>query len=95
MTTRDALGNPLSLQDGGSLAAVNDFVEGFIGCEARAVNVLSVSADDHSPIAQAYCAALHMFAESRDGPANARPFIEKALSSPIPATERELRLCMR
>jgi hypothetical protein len=86
----DALGNALSLQHGQSLAAVNDFFEGFIACEARAVNVLKVASDE-SPIVQAYCAALHMFAESRDGPANALPFIERALNSPITATEREMR----
>ena len=70
----DSLGNTLSLQDPGSVSAVNDFVEGFISCEARAVNVLRVADTDHSPIVQAYCAALHMFSESRDGPVNARPF---------------------
>jgi hypothetical protein len=86
----DALGNALSLQHGQSLAAVNDFVEGFISCEARAVNVLN-AAGDESPIVQACCAALHMFAESRDGPTNALPFIDRALNSPIKATEREMR----
>jgi hypothetical protein len=40
---------------------------------------------------QAYCAALHMFAESRDAPANARPYIEQALHSPMTATPREQR----
>ena len=86
----DSLGNGLSLQHGESLAVVNDFVEGFIACQARAVNVLS-AASDESPIVQAYCAALHMFAESRDGPSNARPFIERALNSPIKASAREMR----
>ncbi|RYX94226.1 MAG: tetratricopeptide repeat protein [Comamonadaceae bacterium] len=90
MTTQDALGNALSLQHGESLPLVNDFVEGFISCEARAANVLS-AAGDQSPIVQAYCAALHMFAESRDGPAGARPFIEGALQSPVAASEREMR----
>ena len=52
----DSLGNPLTLDDGASLRAVNDFVQGFIASEARAVNVLQ-AADDDSPIVQAYCAA--------------------------------------
>ena len=91
----DSLGNTLSLQDPGSVSAVNDFVEGFISCEARAVNVLRVADTDHSPIVQAYCAALHMFAESQDGPVNARPFIDMALKgveSSVGVTSREGRL---
>ncbi len=86
---RDSLGNPVHLEDSASLAAVNDFVEGLIACEARAANVLGVASNDGSPIVQAYCAALHMFAESRDGPANARPFITAALANAVAASPRE------
>ena len=75
----DALGNPVTLSDPSSLSAVNDFVEGVIACEARAVNVLDLAAHDPSAIVLAYCAALHMFAESRNAPSNARPFLDKAL----------------
>ena len=77
----DSLGNAVTLHDTTSLAAVNDFVEGFIACEARAVNVLSLADADHSPLVQAYCAALHMFAESREGPRNAQPFMARALKA--------------
>ena len=87
----DCLGNPLTLQDADSLGAVNDFVEGFIACEARAVNVLRISGVDHSPLVQAYCAALHMFAESRDAISNARPFIDRALAASTDTTAREQR----
>ncbi len=87
----DSLGNPVTLRDERSLAAINDFVEGFIACEARAVNVLQAQADA-SPLVQAYCAALHMFAESADAPRNARPFIEQALAHAHQASEREQRL---
>ncbi len=86
----DSLGNPLSLADPASLGAVNDFVEGFISCEARAVDILSAAEDD-SPIVQAYCAALHMFAESRDAASSARPFIEHAQAGAARATARERR----
>ena len=85
----DSLGNPVHLEDPSSLAAVNDFVEGLIACEARAVNVLNVGARDRSTIVQAYCAALHMFAESPDAPANARPFITAALANAAAASARE------
>ena len=87
----DCLGNSLTLQDADSLGAVNDFVEGFIACEARAVNVLRISGVDHSPLVQAYCAALHMFAESRDAASNARPFIDRALAASTDTSAREQR----
>ena len=86
---RDWLGNPVHLQDPASLAALNDFVDGFLRCEARAVNVLALAESDRSAIAQAYCAALHMFAESRDGPVNARPFIDAAITAAPRASARE------
>ncbi|MBO9648338.1 MAG: tetratricopeptide repeat protein [Variovorax sp.] len=86
----DSLGNPLSLDDPTSLGVVNDFVEGFISCEARAVDVLA-AAHDPSPIVQAYCATLHLFAESGDAVTNARPFIERAQAASGRATSREQR----
>ena len=91
LVTTDSLGNPVLLQDRASLSALNDFVEGFITCEARAVNILSVAEHDRSAIVQASCAALHMFAESREGPANARPFIDAANTAVSQANEREQR----
>ena len=86
----DSLGNPVTLHDATSGAALNDFVEGFIACEARVANVLNAAADE-SPIVQASCAALHMFAESADAPRNARPFIDRALARAPEASEREQR----
>lgn len=91
MSVKDALGNSVGLQDASSLPALNDFVEGFITCEARAVNVLTVAGHDRSAIVQACCAALHMFAESREGPVNARPFIDAARAAAPQASERERR----
>jgi hypothetical protein len=87
---QDSLGNPVSLTDAASLRAVNDFVEGFIACEARAVDVLA-AAQDESPIVQAYCATLHLFAESRDAASNARPFLERARGGAARASSREQR----
>ncbi|MFY3382838.1 tetratricopeptide repeat protein [Paracidovorax sp. MALMAid1276] len=86
----DSLGNAVALHDAASLGPLNDFVGGFIACEARAVNVLQ-AAGDASAIVQACCAALHMFAESADAPRNARPFIDQALASAPRASEREQR----
>ena len=86
----DALGNPVTLRDAASLGALNDFVEGFIASEARAANVLQAQ-EDGSAIVQACCAALHMFAESAEASANARPFITRALAAAASASERERR----
>jgi hypothetical protein len=88
----DLLGNAVSLADPDSLGPLNDFVEGFIACEARVVNILQVAAPTPtSPLVQACCAALHMFAESGDAPGNARPFIEAARRSTMRITPREQR----
>ncbi len=90
----DSLGNPVTLQDAASLRAVNDFVEGLISCEARVANILQVAENDLSPLVQACCAALHMFAESAQGPLHARPYIARAQASlkVMPGvTEREQR----
>jgi tetratricopeptide (TPR) repeat protein len=87
----DGLGNALTLADARSLAAADDFVLGFIASEARAVNVLAAAATDDSPIVQAYAAAVHMFAESREAPANARPFIDRAQARASESTLREQR----
>jgi len=86
----DSLGNPLSLADPTSVGSVNAFVEGFIACEARAVDVLAAE-HDPSPIVQAYCATLHLFAESRDAATNARPFIDRAQAAAASTTPRERR----
>jgi hypothetical protein len=87
----DFLGNQLTLEHPQSLGPVNDFVDGLLTCEARVVNVLAIAASDSSAYVQACCAALHLFAESRQASTNARPFIEAALASPIKASKRELR----
>jgi hypothetical protein len=85
----DSLGNPVGLQHAGSLAGVNDFVEGFIASQARVGNILDTAAVDEAPLVQAYAAALHMFAETGSASANARPFLARALASPLTPTGRE------
>jgi len=74
---------------------VNDFVEGFIACETRVVHILDIAETDASPLVQAFCAALHMFAESGRATANAAPFIARAQAGladgSVSARERRLR----
>ncbi|BEP37250.1 tetratricopeptide repeat protein [Variovorax sp. V59] len=87
----DSFGNPLTLDDAASLPLVEDFVMGFVSTEARAVNLLALADRDASPMVQAYCATLHLFAESRDAAANARPFLARARAASGRATPRERR----
>lgn len=86
----DCLGNPVTLESEAALGPLNDFVGGFIASEARVANILQLQ-DDPSPLVQACCAALHMFAESGAAVANARPFIERAQAGAARATAREQR----
>lgn len=86
----DSLGNALTLEGGAALGPLNAFVEGFIACEARAADILQAQ-DDPAPLVQAYCAALHMFAEDAQAAANARPFIARAQAGAACATPRERR----
>lgn len=78
----DSFGNPLTLDDAASLPLVEDFAMGFVSTEARAVNLLALADSDASPMVQAYCATLHLFAESRDAAANARPFLPRPAPQP-------------
>ena len=87
----DAFGNAVTLEDASSLAGLDDFVEGFLASEARAVNVLDTATRDESPLVQGYAAVIHMFAETPDAPTNARPFLNRALASMRRADDREQR----
>ncbi|MBC7603766.1 MAG: tetratricopeptide repeat protein [Ramlibacter sp.] len=87
----DAFGNAVTLHDEAALAGLNDFVEGFLASEARAVNVIATAAHDTSPLVQAYAAAVHMFAETPDAPTNARPFLDRAIDAMGRADDREQR----
>ncbi len=87
----DSLGNPVTLYSSDSLPALHDFVDGFMASEARAVNILAAAQTDHSPLVQAYAAAVHLFAESRDAARHAQPFLDRARVGAAAATHREQR----
>jgi hypothetical protein len=90
----DSLGNPVTIQDPASLPALNDFVEGVLACEARAANVLTLADTEGAALPQAYCAALHLFAESANAVSNAQPFLRRAqaaLAQESCTTPRERR----
>lgn len=86
---KDLLGNEIHVADAASAAGVDDFVGGFIACQARVVNILEAAAHDGGVIVNTFCAALHLFAEAPSGYANAKPFLAQAAASRQPASERE------
>jgi hypothetical protein len=87
----DSLGNPVTLDDPASLAHVDDFVQGLLRYEPRALRVLEIADQDLSACVQACAAALQMFAETPDAPALARPHVDRAESAVGDATPRERR----
>ena len=86
---KDCLGQSVALGDRSSLAGVDAFVDGFLACEARVVEVLRAAEHDDAPIVQACAAALHLFAETPGAPANARHHLERADASRVAASPRE------
>ncbi|MGC1301242.1 MAG: tetratricopeptide repeat protein, partial [Caulobacteraceae bacterium] len=87
---RDLLGNPVSTDTDAALAGVNDFVEGILAYETRAVRVLAAAdADPTACLTNAYAAVLHLLIESPQGPATAEPYLRRAEAAAPGATERE------
>jgi hypothetical protein len=85
----DFLGNPVSEADAEALAAVDEFVGGFIGYESRAGNVVkAASARPEHGLLNLYAGVLFMLLESPQGPVRARPFLELARTASLNERER-------
>jgi len=86
----DDLGNPVTVSTEASLAAVNDFVGGFLAYEVRAANVLGAAdADPASALLNAYAGMLWLLLESPEGPGRAAPYVAKAHAARAAAHPRE------
>src|SRR5271168_5009003 len=87
-TGADYLGNPVS-GDPEALAAVDDFVAGFIGYETRAGQVVkaAVARPGHG-LLNLYAGVLFMLLESPQGPGRAQPFLDKARAADLNERER-------
>ncbi len=86
----DYLGNPVTNASDAVLAAVDDFVGGFLGYEERMLNVLAVAdAEPGHCLANAYAGMLWMFLESPEAPAKAAAYVERARRAAPGATHRE------
>lgn len=85
----DYLGNPLSDTDPALIAALDDFIGGFVGYETRAVTILGLA--DRFPdsaLANTYAGFLWMFLESPDAPTRAAPWLARALAARGTAREQ-------
>ncbi|MGE4481170.1 tetratricopeptide repeat protein [Acidocella sp.] len=86
----DWLGNGLSVGEAGTVAGIDDFIEGFLGYETKAANILkAVEAEPEACLPNAYAALFYMFLESQEAPNLARPFLEAAERAAPGASERE------
>src|SRR5579859_2883587 len=76
---QDFLGNRVTAANDRTLAAIDDFVGGFLAYETRALNILAAAdADPGNALANAYAGILHMLLEAPAAPANALPYLQKA-----------------
>jgi hypothetical protein len=86
---QDWLGNPVTC-DPATIGGIDAFVEGFLGYEARAAQIVpTADADPGCALAQAYAAMAHMFLEDREGPKQAAHYLARAEAAAPQATERE------
>ena len=85
---QDSYGNPVS-SEAAALPFLNDFAEGFASCELRVLRLLEIAEQDHSPLVQTWCAALHLFAEDAQAAHNAQPFLQRAQAQRSRANARE------
>jgi hypothetical protein len=86
----DYLGNPVTVSTDAGLAAVNDFVGGFLAYETRAAGVLAAAdAEPDNALLNAYAGMLWLLLESPQGPALAAPYVAKAHAARAKAHPRE------
>jgi hypothetical protein len=75
----DYLGNPVAGDNTATLAAIDDFVGGFLAYETRAEGILAAAdADPDSVLGNVYAGFLLMFSESPQGPLLATPYLLRA-----------------
>lgn len=90
----DAYGLPVSTDSPEAITAIDTFVDNFLGYGQQADAILkAVEHDPECALAQACCAALYMFLESRQAPDLARPFLQAARQNQANVTSRERLFC--
>lgn len=88
----DYLGNPVGTHSPTVLAALNDFVGGFLAYETRSERILAVAdAQADERLAQIYAGCLWLFLESPEGPPRARAYLQRAEAAAAAAGEAGVR----
>jgi tetratricopeptide (TPR) repeat protein len=81
---------PVTASGQATVQSINTFVEGFLGYENKAAEIVKAADQDgESPLANAYAAMFYMFLESPQAPALAANYIVRAEAAAGSATERE------
>lgn len=85
---KDNLGLDVTTDDPAALAAVDDFVEGFLRYETRAADVLKAQGSACA-LANIYCGILYLFLETPDASDQAAPHLDLAAQQIEGCTARE------
>jgi tetratricopeptide (TPR) repeat protein len=87
---QDSLGNPISARRPETVAAIDDFVLGYLGYDLRIVNVLAAADDDaEDALVNAYAGLLWMLSETGGIPDAARRYLARAEQAEAAALPRE------
>jgi len=90
---QDALGNEVSGPNDATLRGVDDFVDGFLGYETKATNVLAAAdADPESVLANVYAGFTWMFLEAATAEDHAQLYLDRARAAAATANPREALL---
>ncbi|MHB1103756.1 MAG: tetratricopeptide repeat protein [Devosia sp.] len=88
---QDALGNEVSTASARTLGAIDNFVEGFLGYERKATNVLAAAdADEESMLANVYAGFSWMFLEAASARRKASVYLRRAESAGSGNTREQL-----
>ncbi len=90
---QDTLGNEVSGTSPATLRGIDDFIDGFLGYETRATNVLAAAdADPDSVLANTYAGFIWMFLEAATAEAHAQIYLDRARAAAKAANPREALL---
>lgn len=89
---QDLLGNPVTVQQASTLAAIDDFIEGYLAYETRAEGIAAAAdADPDCCLANVYAGLMWMFLETPDAAEHAAKYLMAAERAAPDATRREQR----
>ena len=87
---QDALGNEVSRASDATLKGIDDFVDGFLGYEKKAINVVAAAdAEPDSVLANAYAGIIWMLAEAEGATRMASRYLARAQTAEAGANVRE------